>query len=438
MWTSQGDPQWRYNIANQPVFGKALAILFVIGVWGALLIGVGSLPPLPDWTQQASTSPGLTKRRRSYAALVVLFLLIGIIPGAVTDSPPAFLRVSSALPATFIALALGCELVIWFARTLSMHFHAALRYALAILIAALLAFTAFTTIRDYFFIWPNNAEVQRVYRSDLAAIAAYLHTHDAPGGISISTTEPHHLDRFIYDYTPHGDTDIQWFDGLNGLLIPAGVQPAWIFITREPPIRDQLITEYLDHLPVLQQQFFNSDSMAFTLYEAPSGDVFFDQFPPPTDQAAWVSDVLVFPPDDPDNVRTRVDLPVQFGNVVQLVGYRSVSEAVPDAWMPVALYFRVLRDVTVPEPWNLFVHVLDADGNLVAGRDFLSVPASTWRAGDVFIQLHDVALPTLAPGRYHVEIGFYSQADNVRFPVMVDGMRVGDRLLLEPVEVIVP
>ena len=73
---------------------------------------------------------------------------------------------------------------------------------------------------------------------------------------------------------------------------------------------------------------------------------------------------------------------------------------------------------------------------MVAGRDFLAVPASTWRAGDVFVQLHDLPLPEdLPPGLYHLEIGLYTQADGSRFPILVDGEGVGDRLLLEPVEV---
>jgi hypothetical protein len=54
----------------------------------------------------------------------------------------------------------------------------------------------------------------------------------------------------------------------------------------------------------------------------------------------------------------------------------------------------------------------------------------------VFVQLHDILLdPGLAPGRYHLEIGLYTQAGGERFPVRVDGRSIGDRLLLEPVTI---
>ena len=263
-----------------------------------------------------------------------------------------------------------------------------------------------------------------------------IQDHQPSGGVAISTSEPHHLDPFIFDYTPHGEADnIHWFDGLNALVAPAGDGESWVFITREPTPGDQL-QAILDQLPQVEEQTFVNGERGFVLYAIPPGDAFFEAFPPPTGQGVWVAGQAAFPPDDPEGIRTELALPVQFGDVAQLVGYESDAVGQAASWYSITLYWRVTRDVASPEPWAMFAHVLDAEGNLVAGRDFLAVPASTWRAGDVFIQTHPVAMPEdVPPGLYHVEIGLYTQADGSRFPIMVEGEAVGDRLLFEPVEV---
>jgi hypothetical protein len=360
---------------------------------------------------------------------------LGILPSAATDSPPAFLRASAALPATFAALGIGIDAVWgWLDRRAPGH-----GWLWGALAGALIVLSGATTYRDYFVVWAGSEEVQRVYRADLAQIAAFLQTHPPPGGAAISTTEPNHLDRFIFDYTPHGEADVRWFDGLYAIVAPGGGEPGWVFLSREPTPRDELRREFYDQLPVIEERVFPNGALAYRLYAVPPGEAFFEQFPPPTGQGAWVSDALAFPPDDPDGLRRALALPVRFGDVIELAGYAAPESTPARQWLTLRLYFRVLADVRTPEAWNLFAHLLDAGGQVVAGRDFLAVPPSTWRAGDVFVQLHDLPLPDdLAAGLYTVEIGFYQQADGARFPLLVDGARVGDRLLLQPVEVTRP
>jgi hypothetical protein len=336
---------------------------------------------------------------------VALFVLIGGLPSAVTDSPPAFLRASAAMPAAFIAVGAGVGLIERITRG----------RAFAIMAVGLVAATAGFTVRDYFGTWANHDEVQRVYRSDLAAIAEYLRTHDASGGVAISTTEPHHLDRFIFDYTPHGEGEIHWFDGLNALVVPAGGESAWVFVTREPQVREDIQAEYLSRAPLVEERYFENGSLAYALYALPPGEAFFEAFPPPMGQGVWVSDVMAFPPGEEEGIRQAVEYPVQFGDVVELVGYESPDRNPAGTWLPIRLYFRVLRDVDAPEPWALFAHVLREDGTLAAGRDFLAVPASTWRAGDVFIQLNDGAAEN-GGGRASRGDWVVLQADGGRFP----------------------
>ena len=84
----------------------------------------------------------------------------------------------------------------------------------------------------------------------------------------------------------------------------------------------------------------------------------------------------------------------------------------------------------------LFVHLLDGAGTYRGGEDRLDVWHGTWREGDLFAQVSEVRLDAdAAPGEYQVEIGWYDPETMIRLPVVRDGARIGDRVLLRPVEV---
>ncbi len=77
----------------------------------------------------------------------------------------------------------------------------------------------------------------------------------------------------------------------------------------------------------------------------------------------------------------------------------------------------VSRDLTV------FVHLLDAQGEIVAQLDRLPFhgrwPTPVWQPGESLRDRYDLALPaTLPPGRYGVRFGFYDQAGRL---LLADG-----------------
>jgi hypothetical protein len=85
----------------------------------------------------------------------------------------------------------------------------------------------------------------------------------------------------------------------------------------------------------------------------------------------------------------------------------------------------------------LFTHALDKADTIVGQEDRLDAPVWDWHAGDVIAQLHRFALrPDLPPGPVALEVGAYRRADLVRLPVLVSGVVVGNRVLLQPVEVV--
>jgi len=142
----------------------------------------------------------------------------------------------------------------------------------------------------------------------------------------------------------------------------------------------------------------------------------------------------------------ELTLPVNFGDALQLLGYDlRTPTVVPGGTVELV----TLWQVTDPQPLRprdlsdvdaelvLFTHALDAAGAVVGQEDRLDAPAWDWQAGDVIAQLHRFALPhDLPPGPVALEVGAYRRANLTRLPVLVDGVVVDDRVLLQPVEVV--
>jgi hypothetical protein len=84
---------------------------------------------------------------------------------------------------------------------------------------------------------------------------------------------------------------------------------------------------------------------------------------------------------------------------------------------------------------KIFVHLLDATGQVVAQHDGLDVGQQDLQPGDEFAQLHTIPLqPDLPSGSYALQIGIYRAVDGTRLPLAVDGSFT-DRLLLQLVEI---
>jgi hypothetical protein len=116
----------------------------------------------------------------------------------------------------------------------------------------------------------------------------------------------------------------------------------------------------------------------------------------------------------------------QFGTSVEMIGHdlREVVRA-PGSPLEVTLYWRALE--TPDRNYHVFVHLLDADGNILAqddgppgGGEF---PAMGWLPGEYLTDARSLRLPTdLADGEYRLGVGFYDP---------VSGLRLGDRVILD-------
>jgi hypothetical protein len=126
--------------------------------------------------------------------------------------------------------------------------------------------------------------------------------------------------------------------------------------------------------------------------------------------------------------------PIQFGESLEYLGYKLLDDGEhTNEQLVVATFWRILQPL---DQAVLFTHVIGHDGLPAVQADRLDVPGDFWVPGDVFIQLHQIALPdTLSPGQYPLAIGVYTADTMQRLPVTIAGQFQGDQLLLPEVAI---
>jgi 4-amino-4-deoxy-L-arabinose transferase-like glycosyltransferase len=412
MFTFRGDPVWRYNLAGRPVFEPLSGALFYLGLALALL----------RW-------------RRPRYAFLVLWLPLALVPSMITDCAPSFLRASGALPVVYIFPALAVETA-W--HWLVGRFGREARYGLVFALLLLLAGNAWWTYHDYFTVWVQQPEVRFVYQTDLTEAARYLDESDVADSVCISSSSPHDLDPFIFDFTLKKQRKVKWYDGPYGLVFPGGGEQALYIFPASTPLHPGLKEEFFQDARLVEERRFPDGELAFSAYELEGREVLQAKIEAlqSSSSAVWSSEVQ-FLPGDPQGFRHPVAFPVDFNHQLEFLGYELDSDILtPGEWVHLTTYWQVVQDVAASLPLAIFVHLLDSQSTVWGGKDTLSVATAGWEAGDVFAQVHRFPLPSDIPaGPYQVEIGMYSRTDMQRFAVFEEGRAVADRLLLEPISV---
>ncbi len=118
----------------------------------------------------------------------------------------------------------------------------------------------------------------------------------------------------------------------------------------------------------------------------------------------------------------------RLGDAIELVG-ADVSATQVSAGETVTLTLTWRSIAPAPRDLSVFVHVLAADGTVVAQSDkirpVVAWPTDRWPIGRSFTDQHLLALPVdLAPGRYRVAVGLWDRLTGARQPVegSPDGM----------------
>ncbi|MBP8002423.1 MAG: hypothetical protein KA314_28160 [Chloroflexi bacterium] len=109
----------------------------------------------------------------------------------------------------------------------------------------------------------------------------------------------------------------------------------------------------------------------------------------------------------------QVSQNVKLGDAIQLLGY----DFTPGQPLALTLYWQSLAPVS--EGYDVFVHVRDENGNVVAQADqepvAILAPTHRWQSGDIIRDPYTIALPADLPaGTYQLSIGMYLRATGVR------------------------
>jgi len=132
----------------------------------------------------------------------------------------------------------------------------------------------------------------------------------------------------------------------------------------------------------------------------------------------------------------------RFNNSILLAGYDLPEDHfAPGQTLPLTLYWQGLT--TIEEDYQIFVHLIDESGQLVAGYDKSPRdgwwPTSMWEPGQTFDDDYPMPLPPeLPPGDYELRTGLYRLSDLHRLPVtgpqnqIIDDAAVLTKITISP------
>lgn len=412
MFTFQGDPLWLYNIPGRPLLDLTLGAFF----YGGLLVCLWHLH-----------SPR--------TMFLLLWLVVGVSPALATGPDATTLRSIAAQPAVFMTASLGLATVIRYLHERSGPWG---RIATVGVVGMLFAVTGVRTAHAYFDVWAEHRDVRVAYHHALVKQAHYLDTHPEAGTVSFSSIYP---GRFHDPYTmevslDREDLSLRWFDGRFALVIP-GANESRVLIPSIAPLDEAIEPMFEPHASLMHTEYFRPDDLVthFDVYHFDSAGALTTVLLTVEDSLVSWSRADAFPIADPQSVYEPLAPPVEVGGVVSLLGYDLRTPALePGEEVELLTVWRV-RGRFAPEA-VAFTHVMNHEGRVIGQLDRLDVPSWHWKEGDVFVQLHRFPIDSdTPPGLYPVQIGMYDREGSERLPVVVDGARVDDRILLRPLEV---
>ncbi|MCI0476606.1 MAG: hypothetical protein L0Y55_10195, partial [Anaerolineales bacterium] len=163
-----------------------------------------------------------------------------------------------------------------------------------------------------------------------------------------------------------------------------------------------------------------------------------NRFREPIAEKTFIGPSKVAPmPPTQDELNAARCADARFGDAINLDAYSIQRQN--DA-IRVVLYWRSLKPT---RDYTVFVHLLDAHGNLRAQLDTQprggAYPISIWDAGEIVRDDYALALPRdLAPGEYRLAIGLYEYPSLIRARVQRGDKEVGDYFLLDEIIRVIP
>lgn len=346
-----GDPLWRQNVAGRPVFDPIMAVLFYGGVVYSLW----------RWRDPRHT-------------FLSLWLVTSTIPSLVTIDAPSSIRIINLLPVLMLFPLVFIHKALQLSTLRDKLSTELVTRVITLSLATMAVYTAWSTVNDLWRVWPRNEEVRFVWQAALTEAAAHLDQSPESGPVAIGGWTPDTMDPPTMELTLHrDDLALRYFDPTQSLVLPKGTGAESIRI---------VTPSALPLAPYLRQLVAGG--------EQPMGEFV-------------VFELAGTPAIQPETALARA-----FGGEVQLLGYDTISGCEMGESCALATYWQVLSVPTGPR--RLFLHAVDAQGNLVDQDDRLGAPAEHWQPGDIIVQMLTVGETTA-----DLRLGVYDPRDNRRF-----------------------
>jgi hypothetical protein len=405
MFMQRGDPSFKYNIAQRPVFDPVLGTLFWIGI--------------------AWTVVGLAGRKTAFVSVTLLgWLSIMLLPMVLSAQDiPHYLRSIGALPVVMIFPALALEWVwTWCSRFLSPR----LRLAPATLdLALIVPFIGLTAAghQQYFRDWNNVVANDQERVVQMVYLYNDLKSSWQGEPLYISTAYPEHTTLAFLSAEMYAA--MHGFDGRQSVPLPPEGAAARYYALLDSPPNPFLMQKANLRLTGTAQGRFGQD--VYQVY-AWSGRRPSPQY---TQPMGWSWDTQFGPGWQP----APLSAPVNFGQAASLEGYDlTATTAAPGHTIDLTLYWQLPGPA--PEEYSMFAHVLDAQSQVVTQSDGNTYPAMRWHAGELLLSDFPLRIPEgTPPGTYQLEVGIYKLFSGERLQVFSSGSPVADRLLLQPIVV---
>lgn len=131
----------------------------------------------------------------------------------------------------------------------------------------------------------------------------------------------------------------------------------------------------------------------------------------------------------------QFDVGANFNNQARLAGIDlPVTRLTPGEVLPLTLYWQAQS--RFDKNWTVFVHLIDAQGNIISQQDQPpgggQYPTTGWVPSEYLVDEYTLQIPPGAtPGQYFLDIGLYDVNDFSRLPRIQNGTVVDNHITLE-------
>lgn len=382
MFSLTGDPYWRFNVPEMPLFDPLLSFFLVAGL----------LALLGAWRQftRPSARFGLVLL---LAAPVIMSLPTAL---ATNEIVPSNLRAIGLLPFVMFLPAYGVVRVWEIVRTQDRP------WVLPTVALVLLCGYGVLTYHRYVNQWAARADVFYENDSDLAAVADYLNQKRFETPVYVGALHyPHPTLAFLAD---HYD-ELKLLVESRALAIPADGRATYIFP------HSSLAPVWMR--PLLAQARREEGPLG------PDGA--------PTFVAYHMTRLPVLQP----AVRTQATM----GNALTLAGY-DVGSGSSGTNLPLTLYWQIQAQPAAV--WMPFVHVEDQWRYRWGQSEQAAYPSAQWAQGEIVVQQISVPLREgMPPGRYRLRVGVFDAETQAQLAIFDgNGRYAGSGLTIEDVFVL--